>query len=149
MCEAQDRILFGFPGWMQSRLIRSPIETLDDSIWQQWAVLDEEIAHRCRQAGTMMNHQNAMIAAYANSSQLTDGIIGGDFTANDPIALDVLKRSGVVMPLLRYTKREALSIGHQGGYGHLLKMTWSCEGDNSVAMHGPCGLCDPCRERLL
>lgn len=67
-----------------------------------------------------------------------------DNLAKNDKSLEIFRR--FIFSTIKYTKEDMLEIAKEGGYGDILKLTWSCWYPRNGK---PCGRCIMCRERII
>lgn len=146
--EAIGRILAALPPEMRRLVVKEPTEAPSlREVWTGFCEVDAEF--RQRTAG-WFSQQAAYMAAAADQigGEIEMALVQGDHALAEP-ELAILREHRVTTPIAGITKSELLWNAERDGYADLLRMTWTCEAQNQDARLAACGVCEPCRRRII
>jgi hypothetical protein len=148
-CAALESIVSRLPRGYRARLTklpRAPFIVYRD-VWGEYRKLDKELRQI---AGDDYSPQLPLLAAVAHELHGVEmAFVAGDSSIQHEASRLFMAAHQIESPLAGKHKGELLRDADHRGFGHLLRLTWSCEGDALAAEHGPCGECGPCKARII
>jgi 7-cyano-7-deazaguanine synthase in queuosine biosynthesis len=144
--EAIARVRHALPAELRRELLEIHREPLSDH-WSTYEEIEVELWAAVPK-GDGLSPQDAFLASVARRiGPIEMAVVADDPT--QPGVMEILRREGVRFPLVAQSKAQILSRAVELGIEPYLRLTWSCEASVSFLGGKPCGVCEPCRHRII